>query len=54
MTQQFGNTDDELATMPLTFRDGLFAGQVGWEGNVFLAQAALERDRRAFGLRFHR
>lgn len=28
MTQQFGKTDDELATMPLTFRDGLFAGQV--------------------------
>ena len=27
MTQQFGKTDDELATMPLTFRDGLFAGQ---------------------------
>jgi citronellol/citronellal dehydrogenase len=25
---QFGRTDDELATMPLTFRDGLFAGQV--------------------------
>ena len=25
---QFGKTDDELATMPLTFRDGLFAGQV--------------------------
>jgi len=24
----FGRTDDELATMPLTFRDGLFAGQV--------------------------
>jgi citronellol/citronellal dehydrogenase len=28
MTQQFGKTDDELATMPLTFRDGLFAGAV--------------------------
>lgn len=28
MTKQFGKTDDELATMPLTFRDGLFAGQV--------------------------
>lgn len=28
MTQQFGKTDDELATMPLTFRDGLFAGSV--------------------------
>ena len=28
MTQQYGKTDDELATMPLTFRDGLFAGQV--------------------------
>src|SRR5262249_60928883 len=28
MSQQFGKTDDELATMPLTFRDGLFAGQV--------------------------
>jgi citronellol/citronellal dehydrogenase len=28
MTQQFGKTDDELATMPLTFRDGLFADQV--------------------------
>jgi citronellol/citronellal dehydrogenase len=26
-TQQFGKTDDELATMPLTFRDGLFSGQ---------------------------
>jgi len=25
---QFGRSDDELATMPLTFRDGLFAGQV--------------------------
>ena len=25
---QFGKTDEELATMPLTFRDGLFAGQV--------------------------
>jgi citronellol/citronellal dehydrogenase len=25
---QFGRTDDELATMPLTFRDGLFDGQV--------------------------
>src|SRR5262245_6110531 len=25
---QFARTDDELATMPLTFRDGLFAGQV--------------------------
>jgi len=24
---QFGRSDDELATMPLTFRDGLFAGQ---------------------------
>ena len=24
----FGRSDDELATMPLTFRDGLFAGQV--------------------------
>ena len=28
MTEQFGKSDDELATMPLTFRDGLFAGQV--------------------------
>jgi len=28
MTQQFGKTDEELATMPLTFRDGLFADQV--------------------------
>ena len=28
MTQEFGKTDEELATMPLTFRDGLFAGQV--------------------------
>jgi citronellol/citronellal dehydrogenase len=28
MTEQFGKTDDELATMPLTFREGLFAGQV--------------------------
>jgi citronellol/citronellal dehydrogenase len=28
MTQQFGKTDDELATMPLTFRADLFAGQV--------------------------
>src|SRR5262249_17046282 len=28
MTQQFGKTDDELTTMPLNFRDGLFAGQV--------------------------
>jgi len=27
MTRQFGKTDEELATMPLTFRDGLFAGQ---------------------------
>jgi len=26
--QQFGRSDEELATMPLTFRDGLFAGQV--------------------------
>jgi len=26
--QTFGRTDDELATMPLTFRDGLFAGEV--------------------------
>jgi citronellol/citronellal dehydrogenase len=26
--QTFGRSDDELATMPLTFRDGLFAGQV--------------------------
>jgi citronellol/citronellal dehydrogenase len=25
---KFGRTDEELATMPLTFRDGLFAGQV--------------------------
>ncbi len=25
---QFGRSDDELATMPLTFRDGLFDGQV--------------------------
>jgi citronellol/citronellal dehydrogenase len=25
---QFGRSDDELATMSLTFRDGLFAGQV--------------------------
>ncbi|MGD9886188.1 SDR family oxidoreductase [Reyranella sp.] len=25
---QFSRTDDELATAPLTFRDGLFAGQV--------------------------
>lgn len=25
---KFGRTDDELAAMPLTFRDGLFAGQV--------------------------
>jgi len=25
---QFGRSDDDLATMPLTFRDGLFAGQV--------------------------
>ena len=31
MTQpepQFGRSDDELAAMPLTFRDGLFDGQV--------------------------
>ncbi|MGA9319872.1 MAG: SDR family NAD(P)-dependent oxidoreductase, partial [Xanthobacteraceae bacterium] len=28
MSEKFGKTDDELATMPLTFRDGLFAGQV--------------------------
>jgi len=27
-TQQFGRSDDELAAMPLTFRDGLFDGQV--------------------------
>jgi citronellol/citronellal dehydrogenase len=26
--QQFGRSDDELAAMPLTFRDGLFDGQV--------------------------
>lgn len=28
MTQQFGKTDDELATMPLTFREDLLAGQI--------------------------
>lgn len=27
-TQQFVHSDDELATIPLTFRDGLFAGQI--------------------------
>ena len=26
--QPFGHSDDELAAMPLTFRDGLFAGEV--------------------------
>jgi len=28
VTERFGPTDDELAGMPLNFRDGLFAGQV--------------------------
>ena len=28
MTEKFGKTDGKLASMPLTFRDGLFAGQV--------------------------